>query len=101
MPDTRTKSGSTNLPEGTLHLFRDTATKPSHREPGSSDRVILAVLAVPSWMTPSDFLAFVAPVAEGMAHLRIIRLAALVVIERVFTRKRDLLGIARLIVQLL
>jgi len=39
-----------------LHLFRDSATKPSHREFGGSDRVILAVLAVPSWMTPSGFL---------------------------------------------
>ena len=38
------------------------------------DDVIMGVLAVPSWMTPSDFLAFVAPAAEGMAHLRIIRL---------------------------
>ena len=34
---------------------------------------VLAVLAVPAWMTPSDFLAFVAPAAEGMAHLRMIR----------------------------
>lgn len=37
------------------------------------DGIMLAVLAVPSWMTPSDFLAFVAPAAEGMAHLRMIR----------------------------
>jgi hypothetical protein len=34
---------------------------------------MLAVLAVPSWMTPADFLGFVAPAAEGVAHLRIIR----------------------------
>ena len=33
----------------------------------------VAVLAVPSWMSPSDFLAFVAPAAEGMKHLRLIR----------------------------
>jgi BRCA1-associated protein len=38
-----------------------------------SDGVTLAVLAVPSWMTPSDFLGFVAPAVDGMAHLRIIR----------------------------
>ena len=38
-----------------------------------SDDVTLAVLAVPSWMTPSDFLTFVAPAADGVAHLRMIR----------------------------
>jgi BRCA1-associated protein len=38
-----------------------------------SDGYMLGVLAVPSWMTPSDFLAFVAPAQEGMAHLRMIR----------------------------
>ncbi|THH01056.1 hypothetical protein EW026_g1586 [Hermanssonia centrifuga] len=38
-----------------------------------ADGVMMGVLAVPSWMTPSDFLAFVAPAAEGMAHLRMIR----------------------------
>lgn len=34
---------------------------------------MLGVLAVPPWMTPSDFLAFVAPAVEGIGHLRIIR----------------------------
>ena len=38
-----------------------------------SDGVMLGVLAVPSWMTPSDFLAFVAPAVDGIGHLRIIR----------------------------
>lgn len=38
-----------------------------------TDGVMLGVLAVPSWMTPSDFLAFVAPAVEGIGHLRIIR----------------------------
>jgi BRCA1-associated protein len=37
------------------------------------DGLTLGVLAVPAWMTPSDFLAFVAPAAEGMSHLRLIR----------------------------
>ncbi|GLB41727.1 putative BRCA1-associated protein 2 [Lyophyllum shimeji] len=78
----RTKSGSTNLPEGTVHVFRDSASKPSQEELEAiastseiddSDGVMLGVLAVPSWMTPSDFLAFVAPASEGMAHLRLIR----------------------------
>lgn len=83
VPHIRTKSGSTNLPEGTVHIFRDSAVKPSQEELESvapptsaaddADGVMLAVLAVPSWMTPSDFLTFVAPAAEGMAHLRLIR----------------------------
>ena len=34
---------------------------------------MMGVLAVPSWMTPSDFLAFVAPAADNIAHLRLIR----------------------------
>lgn len=40
---------------------------------GTLGSTIVAVLAVPFWMTPSDFLAFVAPAAEGMKHLRLIR----------------------------
>jgi BRCA1-associated protein len=39
----------------------------------AADGIMLGVLAVPPWMTPSDFLAFVAPVVDGIAHLRIIR----------------------------
>ncbi|KAH7929115.1 BRCA1-associated protein [Leucogyrophana mollusca] len=88
VPNVRTKSGSTNLPEGTVHLYRDcngrrlddadsspsTSTAiASARETVYEDGIMLGVLAVPSWMTPSDFLAFVAPAAEGMAHLRLIR----------------------------
>jgi BRCA1-associated protein len=42
-------------------------------ENADSDGYMLGVLAVPSWMTSSDFLAFVAPAQEGMAHLRMIR----------------------------
>jgi hypothetical protein len=44
-------------------------------ENADSDGYMLGVLAVPSWMTPSDFLAFIAPAQEGMAHLRMIRWA--------------------------
>lgn len=86
VPHTRSKSGSTNLPEGTVHIYRDSskvptsddsvastsATQPSSIE-DSEDGVLLGILAVPSWMTPSDFLTFVAPAAEGIAHLRMIR----------------------------
>ncbi|KAI0629170.1 hypothetical protein C8Q77DRAFT_1076204 [Trametes polyzona] len=93
------KSGSSNLPEGVVHIFRDypktsspegqasaqgqasaSAAPVQGDEAGGttlrnieSDDVTLAVLAVPSWMTPSDFLAFVAPAADGIAHLRMIR----------------------------
>jgi BRCA1-associated protein len=38
-----------------------------------ADGIMLGVLAVPFWMTPSDFLEFVAPAVEGIGHLRIIR----------------------------
>jgi BRCA1-associated protein len=86
VPHTRTKYGSTNLPEGTVHVFRDSAAQPAPpteeieasnaltSDQGiDSDGVMLGILAVPSWMNPSDFLAFVAPAADSMAHLRIIR----------------------------
>jgi len=87
VPHTHNKSGTTNLPEGTVHVFRDGSSKPSPEELEAkvsemsisdsfdldSDGVMLGVLAVPSWMTPSDFLAFVAPAVEGIGHLRIIR----------------------------
>ncbi|KAN0088543.1 hypothetical protein V8E55_005600 [Tylopilus felleus] len=82
VPHSRTKSGSTNLPEGVVHVYRDCdkrpdvdtlASYPSAGDVNGDDGVTLGVLAVPAWMTPSDFLAFVAPAAEGMAHLRLVR----------------------------
>jgi len=42
-------------------------------ENADTDGYMVGVLAVPSWMTPSDFLAFVAPAEDGMAHIRMIR----------------------------
>jgi BRCA1-associated protein len=62
-------------------VLRDSTNRPSPEDlvsitsssDDASDGVMLGVLAVPSWMTPSDFLAFVAPAAESIAHLRIIR----------------------------
>jgi BRCA1-associated protein len=65
-----------------VHVYRDCdrppesdklASSSSAREINLDDGVTLGVLAVPAWMTPSDFLAFVAPAAEGMAHLRLVR----------------------------
>ena len=86
VPQTRKKSGSTNLPEGVIHVFRDGTTRPTQEEleaktaslrtegfEDDSEGIMLAVLAVPSWMTPSDFLSFVAPAVDNIGHLRIIR----------------------------
>lgn len=84
-------SGTTDFPEGIVHIFREApiarTDELSPHSPSTSkailpsagnslvsdDQTLVAVLAVPSWMTPSDFLAFVAPAAESMAHLRLIR----------------------------
>ncbi|KAF8196745.1 BRCA1-associated protein [Mycena galopus ATCC 62051] len=73
--------GSTNLPEGTVHLFREGSTTSPDQASSSAvkadspefDGVMLGVLAVPTYMAPSDFLKFVAPAEEGITHLRIIR----------------------------
>lgn len=74
------------MPEGVVHVFRDAENKQSFEDlerqtqnlsldqsATDDNGVILAVLAVPPWMTPSDFLNFVAPVADGIAHLRIVQ----------------------------
>ncbi len=86
VPRTRKKTGLTSLSEGVVHVFRDGTTKPTTEElecktanfplesfEDDAEGIMLGVLAVPSWMTPSDFLAFVAPAVEGIGHLRIIR----------------------------
>lgn len=77
--------GSTNLPEGVVHIFReppprvnadtvdDSIVNDESKTELGADENTLAVLAVPSWMTPSDFLSFVEPAAEGVVHLRMIR----------------------------
>lgn len=97
------ESGSSNLPDGVVHIFREklhnnktdesstqasastsNSVSPSHLDstyinPGPSnfsfgkDATAVAVLAVPERMAPADFLAFVAPTAENMKHLRFIR----------------------------
>ncbi|THH28576.1 hypothetical protein EUX98_g5615 [Antrodiella citrinella] len=79
----REKSGSTNLPEGIVHIYRTVSTQSPEEsssfatssstgtpqakvgEEDAEAGVLLAVLAVPPWMTPSDFLAFVAPAADA------------------------------------
>ena len=75
---------------GIVHLYRDnqeaTAASPSTDQPAPASAQpvenllsdadfgsTLAVLAVPSFMTASDFLSFVEPAAEAICHLRMIR----------------------------
>ncbi|KAK0488929.1 BRCA1-associated protein 2-domain-containing protein [Armillaria novae-zelandiae] len=78
--NTQLATGSTNLPEGIVHVFRESAKQPDEQDTSTftrtntdTDGIMLGVLAVPSWMTPSDFLTFVAPAAESISHLRMIR----------------------------
>ena len=95
IPSIASSSGFTNLPDGIVRIFRErssalhaepsspSTSRAAHNEAGPSsegahkddtqESTIVAVLAVPPWMTPSDFLAFVAPAAEGMKLLRLIR----------------------------
>ncbi|KAJ7050511.1 hypothetical protein C8F01DRAFT_1067762 [Mycena amicta] len=77
IPSENIDSGSTNLPSGTVHLFRqgspEDLKKAVTADSPEDGGIMLAVLAVHSRMAPSDFLAFVAPAAEGITHLRIIR----------------------------
>ncbi|KIY48133.1 zf-UBP-domain-containing protein [Fistulina hepatica ATCC 64428] len=71
-----TTSGSSNLPEGVIHIYRDSPDPDVEQTVANyppDSGVMLAVLAVPPWMTPSDFLAFVSPAAQGISHLRMIR----------------------------
>ena len=87
--------GSTSLPEGTIHIFRETGLhitpppEPSTSSPPKphldrrpaplpdvhADGTLLAVLAVPSYMTPPDFLTFIGPAVQSIIHLRMIRYA--------------------------
>ncbi|KAJ3017341.1 hypothetical protein HKX48_003587 [Thoreauomyces humboldtii] len=88
------RCGKTELNAGILHLYRDReevgdvlarsdiqiATQGSESGPSDEEMAdakgsgtILCVLAVPTYMTAQDFLAFVGPMREDMAHLRIVR----------------------------
>lgn len=72
--------GTANLPQGKLRIFRDTLLPSEESEttviPTTEDGCTLAVLALPSYMTPADFLTWVSPAEENIAHLRMIRSAA-------------------------
>ncbi|KAI8593466.1 BRCA1-associated protein 2-domain-containing protein [Geranomyces variabilis] len=93
--------GRTELNAGILHLYRDreevesvlAMSKIPPPSPCSDEKAerpceqteeqmfdsakgtgtILCILAVPSYMTAQDFLAFVGPMHQDMAHLRIVR----------------------------
>lgn len=68
--------GTATLSEGIIRLFREnpsTLDDDPNNFVAQDDGTMLAVLAVPTYMTPADFLTFVAPAEEGLAHLRLVR----------------------------
>jgi BRCA1-associated protein len=86
----KTKSGSTQLNAGVLHLYRDKTEvddiletesieipdpKQSSSELASIKGcgTILCVLAVPSYMSSQDFLNFIGPSRKVVSHIRIVR----------------------------
>lgn len=71
-PANETDSGGTTLGDGIIHLYRTSPTA-SGVEEYVEDGTMLAILAIPSWMSVSDFLTFVSSAAEGFSHLRIVR----------------------------
>ncbi len=95
-----------------MHLFRDGAGKPTTEEleakveemslaeslENDADGIMLGVLAVPSWMTPSDFLDFVCPsrggnIASADYQVRVSRSNADHILE--FCRSETVFRIAR------
>lgn len=68
--------GTATLSEGVIRLFRENSTRPeADTSVAQDDGTMLAVLAVPTYMTPADFLTYIAPAEEGLAHLRLVRQA--------------------------
>lgn len=84
-PLTPLVSGESSFGHGIIHLYRDpkdsadimsskaAASRPSRIASDAIDQTILCVLAVPSYMTPSDFLNFAAPVRDYVSHFRLLR----------------------------
>ncbi|CAE6467475.1 unnamed protein product [Rhizoctonia solani] len=81
VPTKEIRSGVTNLSQGVVHLLRESRGPP--RKEGDAppklleqfshkDGTVLAILAVPSYIGPSDLLAWTSPAAEGIQHLRIV-----------------------------
>ncbi|KAF9245295.1 hypothetical protein BU15DRAFT_85626 [Melanogaster broomeanus] len=85
VPHVRTKSGSTNLPEGVVHVYRDCDRPPDSNKLASSsaespeseittgDGVTLAVLAVPAMDDTIRLPCVRSTSRRGMAHLRLVR----------------------------
>ncbi|TPX43456.1 hypothetical protein SeLEV6574_g05052 [Synchytrium endobioticum] len=76
------KSGKSKLNAGIVHLYRDrqeiqdvaaTGSIPVDSTDIKGSGTVLCVLAVPSYMSAQDFLAFVGPARKTIAHLRIVR----------------------------
>ncbi|KAJ2662023.1 hypothetical protein IWW48_002082 [Coemansia sp. RSA 1200] len=70
------------VPVGVLRLYRcgkvhdtqrDGARGTSSAEEGAGGPAVLAVLAVPGYMTPTDFLSFTGPFGTTIEHVRAIR----------------------------
>lgn len=75
----QTKSGSLEVSFGIVHLFRDDAslndsanskTKTTLEDDSGT---ILAVLGVPSYIGPADFLQLIEPAADAISQVRMIR----------------------------
>ncbi|KIO26479.1 hypothetical protein M407DRAFT_234894 [Tulasnella calospora MUT 4182] len=86
--------GTANLPEGIIRIFRDTVDQSNAKTSKSEEHQIsssthqkqpvqgfhadgegttLAVLAIPFFMTPADFLGFLGSAEDQITHIRIIR----------------------------
>jgi len=76
IPLNEDNSGGTLLSDGIIHLYK---TNPEARvvDDYVEDGTMLAVLAIPSWMTISDFLTFTSSAMDGFMHIRIVRLVSL------------------------
>ncbi|CAE6440576.1 unnamed protein product [Rhizoctonia solani] len=81
VPTKEIRSGITNLSQGVVHLLRESRGPPRKEadappklleEFSHQDGTVLAILAVPSYIGPSDLLAWTSPAAEGIQHLRIV-----------------------------
>ncbi|KAJ2545965.1 hypothetical protein EV175_005775, partial [Coemansia sp. RSA 1933] len=62
------------VPVGILRLYRCPATATeAEKEDDADGPTVLAVLAVPGYMTPTDFLSFAGPFSRAIEHVRAIR----------------------------
>jgi BRCA1-associated protein len=82
VPTNAIRSGVTNLSQGIVHILRESrgaAWKETDSPPklleqfSHKDGTALAILAVPSYIGPSDLLAWTSPAADGIQHLRIVQ----------------------------